>query len=89
MTLETTTELGRPVYVAINRGTSMKTLDKRGQVEEITFDGNGTITGMDFTEKGSCFALIKPDGSVHNHGSVAIMTAEVRVHPTHTRRLVW
>jgi hypothetical protein len=76
LTLETATELGRPVYVAINRGTSMKTLDKGCQVEEITFDGNGTINGVEFTEQGSYFALIKPDGSIHSHGSVAIMTAE-------------
>lgn len=74
--LDTATELGRPVYVAINRGTSMKTLDKRRQVEEITFDGKGTIKGIEFTEQGSYFALIKPDGSIHSHGSVAIMTAE-------------
>ena len=60
LTLETATELGRPVYVAINRGTSMKTLDKGGQVEEITFDGNGTINRVEFTEQGSYFALIKP-----------------------------
>ena len=52
LTLETATELGRPVYVAINRGTSMKTLDKGCQVEEITFDGNGTINGVEFTEQG-------------------------------------
>ena len=76
LTLETATELGRPVYIAINRGTSMKTLDKRGQVEEITFDGNGTINGVKFTEQGSYFALTKPDRSIHNHGSVAIMTEE-------------
>jgi hypothetical protein len=76
LTPETATELGRPVYVAINKGTSMKTLDKRGQVEEITFDGNGTINGVKFTEQGSCFALIKPDRSMHNHGSVAITTEE-------------
>jgi hypothetical protein len=74
--LDQVTELGKPVYVAINRGTSMKTLDKRGQVEEITFDGNGTINGVKFTEQGSYFALIKPDGSIHSHGSVAIMTEE-------------
>ncbi len=74
--LETATELGRPVYVTINRGTSMKTLDKRGQVEVITFDGNGTINGVKFTEQGSYFALIKPDRSIHNHGSVVIMTEE-------------
>src|SRR3712207_7745469 len=47
LTLEAATELGRPVYVAINKGTSMKTLDKKGQVEEITFDGNGEINGVD------------------------------------------
>ena len=76
LTLETATELGRPVYVAINRGTSMKILDKKGQVEEITFDGSGTINGIEFTEQGSYFALIKPDGSIHSHGSVAIMTEE-------------
>jgi hypothetical protein len=76
LTLETATELGRPVYVAINRGTSMTTLDKRGQVEEITFDGNGTINRVKFTEQGSYFALTKPDGSIHSHGSVAIMTEE-------------
>ena len=76
LTLETATELGRPVYIAFNRGTSMKTLDKRGQVEEITFDGNGTLNGVKFTEQGSYFALIKPDRSIHNHGSVAIMTEE-------------
>ncbi len=76
LTLETATELGRPVYVAINRGTAMTTLDKRGQVEEITFDGNGIINGVEFTEQGSYFALIKPDRSIHSHGSVAIMTAE-------------
>ena len=76
LTLETATELGRPVYVAINRGTSMKTIDKGGQVEEITFDGSGTINGIEFTEQGSYFALIKPDGSIHSHGSVTIMTAE-------------
>jgi hypothetical protein len=76
LTLETATELGRPVYVAINRGTSMKTIDKGGQVEEITFDGNGTIYGVEFTEQGSYFALIKPDGSIHSHGSVAIITTE-------------
>jgi hypothetical protein len=74
--LETATELGRPGYVTINRGTSMKTLDKRGQVEVITFDGNGTINGVKFTEQGSYFALIKPDRSIHNHGSVVIMTEE-------------
>ena len=45
-------------------------------MEEITFDGNGTINGVEFTEQGSYFALIKPDGSIHSHGSVAIMTAE-------------
>jgi hypothetical protein len=66
LTLRTATGLGRPVYVAINRGTSMKALDKRGQVEEITFDGNGTINGVEFSEQ----------GSIHSHGSVAIMTAE-------------
>ena len=76
LTLETATELGRPGYIAINKGTSMKTLDKRGQVEEITFDGNGTINGVKFTEQGSYFALTKPDRSIHNHGSVAIMTEE-------------
>ncbi len=74
--LDQVTELGKPVYVAINRGTSMKTLDKRGQVEEITFDGRGTINGIEFTEQGSYFALIKPDGSIHSHGNVTIMTAE-------------
>jgi hypothetical protein len=74
--LDAATELGRPVYVANNRGTSMKTLDKRGQVEEITFDGSGTINGIEFTEQGSYFALIQPDGSIHSHGSVMIMTAE-------------
>ena len=74
--LEIATGLGRPVYVAINRGTSMEVLDKRGKVEEITFDGNGAINGVEFTEQGSYFALIKPNGSVHSHGSVAIMTAE-------------
>jgi hypothetical protein len=76
LTLRTATGLGRPVYVAINRGTSMKALDKRGQVEEITFDGNGTINGVEFSEQGSYFALIKPEGSIHSHGSVAIMTAD-------------
>ncbi len=76
LTLEAATELGRPVYVAINRGTSMKTLDKGSQVEEITFDGNGTINGVEFTEQGSYFALIKLDGSIHSHGSVVIMTEE-------------
>jgi hypothetical protein len=76
LTFQTATGLGRPVYVAINRGTSMKVLDKRGQVEEITFDGDGTINGVEFTEQGSYFALIKPEGSVHSHGSVAITTAE-------------
>jgi hypothetical protein len=76
LTLETATGLGRPVYVAINRGTSMKALDKRGQVEEITFDGNGTINGVEFSEQGSYFALIKPEGSIHSHGRVTIMTVE-------------
>jgi hypothetical protein len=76
LTLETSAELGRPVYVAINKATSMKTLDKRGQLEEITFDGNGTINGVEFTEQGSFFALIKLDGSIHSHGSVNIMTGE-------------
>jgi len=74
--LETTMELGRAVYVAFNRGTSMKTLDKRGQIEEITFDGSGTVKGIEFTEQGSYFVMIKPDGSIHSHGSVAIMTEE-------------
>ncbi len=64
------------MYVAFNRGTSMKTLDKRGQVEEITFDGSGTVKGIEFTEQGSYFVMIKPDGSIHSHGSVAIMTEE-------------
>jgi hypothetical protein len=76
LTLEAATELGRPVYVAINKGTSMKTLDKKGQVEEITFDGNGALNGVKFTEQGSYFALLKPDRSIHNHGSVAIITEE-------------
>ena len=74
--LDAATELGKPVYVAINRGTSMKSLDKGGQVEEITFDGSGTINGIEFTEQGSYFALIKPEGSIHSHGSVTIMTVE-------------
>ncbi len=76
LTLETATDLGRPMYVAINRGTGMTTLDKKGQVKEITFDGSGTINGVEFTEQGSYFALIKLDGSIHSHGSVVIMTTD-------------
>jgi hypothetical protein len=76
---ETETEtpgLGRPVYVAADVGTGTKALDDNGRVEEITFDGTGTIMGLDFTEHGAYFALAGPDGIVHSHGSVAIATTK-------------
>lgn len=70
----TTLSLGSPFYTEKDKTTSSNLITINGiHAARVTFSGNGTTNGVNFTDKGIALISSGPNGDVHIQGIAAII----------------
>jgi hypothetical protein len=70
----TTLSLGSPFYTEKDKTTSSNLITINGiHAARVTFSGNGTANGVNFTDKGIALISAGPNGDVHIQGIAAII----------------
>lgn len=76
--------LGEPTLISQAATTGLRVLDVSAPIAvEISYTGNGTVRGVEFTEIGTLNAIERHDGSIHAQGQGIITTADGEM-ATHT-----
>jgi hypothetical protein len=73
--MSATPVLGNPIFVEHDKITSQKQVDVNGsKALSVTFSGNGTVKGIDFTDVGSALITFRPNGFGDLEGQAVITT---------------
>jgi hypothetical protein len=68
----------RPLYIELDKTTSQKAIDVNGtttHATEVTFSGNGTTRGVNYTDSGKGLIIPRDNGVINAKGRVTIMTS--------------
>ena len=70
--------LGEQLGESAGKVTGARVLSTEGQNSkvEVSFQGRGTLLGMEITDLGTYWQVIKPGGIIHGEGKVLMLTPE-------------